>query len=440
MATDESLQCGRLTLKPHVGRAFWGEVDVNLTLSEFNIVRLLAKSAGEHVTYRAVYDCMRHEGFIAGSGEDGYRTNVRSSIKRIRNKFRAIDPDFAAIRTSFGYRWTGWRSATPASTWRRWRALRRAGASLTLKLGLTRSGAALPVICVRPVRPPIGPSRSRHPFGGCSTLVAKAISPLLSRTDPISDQTVANELLKYAAEGTALKLLFQPRTEGATRGFFFVASAPAIHADQLQSDLDELNQRGILKRLSDTCVAELPHEIRYHQPDGSVELLTSMVPVRNERGCWVLVSTHNTAAFLRTSIGQPYWETQPVRTAAVIGAVLLALAVLSALSIRRSLRQFREVAHEVHQGRIGENAFAKRNIVPELGSVARDFDRLVEDVHRVARDIRQSAEDNAHSFKTPLRPSVPRSDRCAARRRPTTSARSAPCRSSTPRSTACRCS
>ncbi|MBV9833359.1 MAG: sensor histidine kinase, partial [Alphaproteobacteria bacterium] len=52
--------------------------------------------------------------------------------------------------------------------------------------------------------------------------------------------------------------------------------------------------------------------------------------------------------------------------------------------------------------RIGEDAFAKRNIVPELGSVARDFDRLVEDVHRVARDIRQSAEDNAHSFKSPL--------------------------------------
>ncbi|MGE0424409.1 MAG: response regulator transcription factor [Reyranellaceae bacterium] len=108
MATDESLQCGRLTLKPHVSRAFWGEVDVNLTLSEFNIVRLLASSAGEHVTYRAVYDCMRHEGFIAGSGEDGYRTNVRSSIKRIRNKFRAIDPDFAAIENfpSFGYRWS----------------------------------------------------------------------------------------------------------------------------------------------------------------------------------------------------------------------------------------------------------------------------------------------------------------------------------------------
>ena len=107
MAADESLQYGRLTLKLHISRAYWGEVDVNLTLSEFNIVRLLASNTGEHVTYRAVYDCMHHEGFIAGSGEDGYRTNVRSSIKRIRNKFRAIDPDFAAIENfpSFGYRW-----------------------------------------------------------------------------------------------------------------------------------------------------------------------------------------------------------------------------------------------------------------------------------------------------------------------------------------------
>ncbi len=107
MDAGEVLHCGRLMLKPHVSRAYWDEVDVNLTLTEFNIVRLLAASVSEHVTYRAVYDCMHYTGFIAGSGEDGYRTNVRSSIKRIRNKFRAIDPDFAEIENfpSFGYRW-----------------------------------------------------------------------------------------------------------------------------------------------------------------------------------------------------------------------------------------------------------------------------------------------------------------------------------------------
>src|SRR6185312_7885662 len=106
---DETLHCGRLMLKPRIGRAFWDDVDVNLTLTEFNIVRLLASNIGSHVTYRAVYDCMHHVGFIAGSGEHGYRTNVRSSIKRIRNKFRLVDPNFDAIENypSFGYRWGG---------------------------------------------------------------------------------------------------------------------------------------------------------------------------------------------------------------------------------------------------------------------------------------------------------------------------------------------
>ena len=107
LEVDEILHCGRLMLKPRVSRAYSDEMDVNLTLTEFNIVRLLAFNVGNHVTYRAVYDCMHYVGFIAGSGENGYRTNVRSCIKRIRNKFRAIDPTFAEIDNyqSFGYRW-----------------------------------------------------------------------------------------------------------------------------------------------------------------------------------------------------------------------------------------------------------------------------------------------------------------------------------------------
>jgi len=107
LEVDETMHSGRLMLKPRVSRAFWDTVDVNLTLTEFNIVQLLASNVGNHVTYRAVYDCMHHVGFIAGSGEHGYRTNVRSSIKRIRNKFRLVDPEFTEIENypSFGYRW-----------------------------------------------------------------------------------------------------------------------------------------------------------------------------------------------------------------------------------------------------------------------------------------------------------------------------------------------
>jgi two-component system response regulator ChvI len=107
-ADDEgNFHCGRLLLKPAVSRASWDETDLNLTVTEFKIVHTLAAHVGSYVSYRAVYDCMHYVGFIAGSGENGYRTNVRSCIKRIRNKFRAIDPEFAEIQNyqSFGYRW-----------------------------------------------------------------------------------------------------------------------------------------------------------------------------------------------------------------------------------------------------------------------------------------------------------------------------------------------
>ena len=72
-----------------------------------SIVHLLVSNAGSFVTYRAVYDRLRFEGFIAGTGEDGFRANVRSAIKRIRNKFRACDPAFDEIEnyTGFGYCW-----------------------------------------------------------------------------------------------------------------------------------------------------------------------------------------------------------------------------------------------------------------------------------------------------------------------------------------------
>ncbi len=104
---EEVLAFGPLELKPRVCRALWNGVDVGLTLTEYNIVHLLVRNLGEHISYRAVYDAMHHVGFIAGSGEDGYRTNVRSCIKRIRNKFRALDANFACIANypSFGYRW-----------------------------------------------------------------------------------------------------------------------------------------------------------------------------------------------------------------------------------------------------------------------------------------------------------------------------------------------
>jgi two-component system sensor histidine kinase ChvG len=78
------------------------------------------------------------------------------------------------------------------------------------------------------------------------------------------------------------------------------------------------------------------------------------------------------------------------------------LAVLVAASVHRSLRHFQNVAQEIRRGGVGKATFASRNLVPELAGVARHFDHLVHDLHRVARDIRRTGEENAHAIKTPL--------------------------------------
>jgi two-component system response regulator ChvI len=107
VAVEERVLCDKLLLKPESSRACWNQVDVGLTLGEYKIVHLLASHAGSFMTYRTVYDRLTYEGFIAGTGGDGFRANVRSAIKRIRNKFRVCDPAFDEIEnyTGFGYCW-----------------------------------------------------------------------------------------------------------------------------------------------------------------------------------------------------------------------------------------------------------------------------------------------------------------------------------------------
>jgi two-component system response regulator ChvI len=106
-AAEAAVEVGDLRLRPEFCRAYWKEQRVHLTLTEYRIVHCLAARADCDVSYREIYDVVHRTGFVAGDGEAGLRTNVRSLIKRIRKKFCAIDPDFSAIESypGFGYRW-----------------------------------------------------------------------------------------------------------------------------------------------------------------------------------------------------------------------------------------------------------------------------------------------------------------------------------------------
>jgi two-component system response regulator ChvI len=98
---------GPLVMRLKTSRATWHDRPVELTLTEFKIVNLLVGKPGEDVSYRQIYDLVHGAGFLAGAGPEGFRANVRTFVKRIRQKFRDADPSFDGIANyaGFGYRW-----------------------------------------------------------------------------------------------------------------------------------------------------------------------------------------------------------------------------------------------------------------------------------------------------------------------------------------------
>ena len=105
--SGDVLRLGRLELLFGVDRASWAGTAIDLTATEFKIVALLARRAGEDVPYREIYDLVHGKDFTARYRDEAYRTNVRGLIKRIRRKFNAVDPAFEHIQNyaRFGYRY-----------------------------------------------------------------------------------------------------------------------------------------------------------------------------------------------------------------------------------------------------------------------------------------------------------------------------------------------
>lgn len=106
-SSDDAIDVGPLTLRLSSCRALWRGDEAPLTVTEFKIVRLLAGEPGRDFSYREIYDVVHGANFMAGDGPDGYRTNVRSLIRKIRERFRRLDDEFDAIENSpgHGYRW-----------------------------------------------------------------------------------------------------------------------------------------------------------------------------------------------------------------------------------------------------------------------------------------------------------------------------------------------
>ena len=106
-ALTAKIVCGKLHIDLRQRRTWWDGAEVHLSAGEFAIVALLVGNAGCCVDNRTLYDSLHYKGFLSGYGEKGFWVNVRSAIRHIRRKFRAVDGNSAELENarSFGYRW-----------------------------------------------------------------------------------------------------------------------------------------------------------------------------------------------------------------------------------------------------------------------------------------------------------------------------------------------
>jgi len=92
----EKLVRGRLEMDPARHQVTWQGEPVSLTVTEFLLLEALAARPGVIKTRNQLMDAAYSDDVFVDD-----RT-IDSHIKRLRRKFRAVDPNFAAIETLYG--------------------------------------------------------------------------------------------------------------------------------------------------------------------------------------------------------------------------------------------------------------------------------------------------------------------------------------------------
>ncbi len=90
------IERGRLTMDPARHKVSWDGKDVTLTVTEFLILEALAQRPGVVKSRNQLLDIAYQDDVYVDD-----RT-IDSHIKRVRRKFRSVDPDFDAIETLYG--------------------------------------------------------------------------------------------------------------------------------------------------------------------------------------------------------------------------------------------------------------------------------------------------------------------------------------------------
>lgn len=233
-------------------------------------------------------------------------------------------------------------------------------------------------------------------------LIAEALRPALQEFESDTPETFHDVVARLGDRQTTLRLLFQPRTIPHTEGFFHVASSPADESGGLQEERQALIKTGVLDELAQTCDRASQKFLRFTNPAGREEILTSLTTLHLSNGCWVVMTSNGEEALLQSSIGRPFWQSRNIQIAGLIYFLTAGVIGWLLVDIWQGVSRFRKAARAIRLQGVDGASFATLNQIPELSGVAEDFDALVAALAESQEFIRKTAEENAHALKAPL--------------------------------------
>jgi len=232
-------------------------------------------------------------------------------------------------------------------------------------------------------------------------VIAAMLRPRLRYFKSESPRELGDALKGAAVGNTNVKILVRPAKSG-TDDFIYVAAFPQVSADFLEQERRELVRSGIFARLAPTCDGTTDLAVRFVNPKGKSEILTSMTPVHVSDNCWIVITSQSAADLAGVPVDVPFWSTSAMRVSAGAYALSIALILWLFTDMWGQLGRFRTAARQIRLRRTGTVSFSELNTIPELARVAGDFDTLVGALSASQDAMKRAAEENAHALKTPL--------------------------------------
>ncbi len=241
----------------------------------------------------------------------------------------------------------------------------------------------------------------RNAAGQTGRVIAAMLRPHFVYFKTEAPNELRDALAAAAIANTNVKVLVRLAGAGAD-DFIYIASAPALSADYLKAERRELIESGVFGRLAPTCDQATDLELRFVNPAGKQEIITSMTPIHVDPNCWIVITSQNASDLAPVPLDLPFWKTPAMKAAAAIYILSTALVVWLFAHMWRNVSRFRGAARRIRMRGAGAASFRELNTIPELMRVADDFDSLVDALTASQNLIKQTAEENTHALKAPL--------------------------------------